>query len=147
MILIKSISCPDIIVRNKIITLKTTLCFFFPQLNGLERSFYSFYVCTAVRKFFFFLDPLRSGKIRIQDILACSFLDDLLEVGLDLQNLCLYVLNSSFSFKSPFVLSHIRASLSVCIHLPQTEVNQVFSYLKFYLLIILHIFMCLCKVQ
>ncbi|GFR61812.1 serine/threonine-protein phosphatase 2A regulatory subunit B'' subunit gamma [Elysia marginata] len=50
------------------------------KLNGLERSFYSFYVCTAVRKFFFFLDPLRSGKIRIQDILACSFLDDLLEL-------------------------------------------------------------------
>ncbi|TTY87651.1 Serine/threonine-protein phosphatase 2A regulatory subunit B'' subunit gamma [Bagarius yarrelli] len=51
----------------------------FLQLDGLEKSFYSFYVCTAVRKFFFFLDPLRTGKIKIQDILACSFLDDLLE--------------------------------------------------------------------
>lgn len=50
------------------------------QLDGLEKSFYSFYVCTAVRKFFFFLDPLRTGKVKIQDILACSFLDDLLEV-------------------------------------------------------------------
>lgn len=52
-----------------------------PQLEGLERSFHSFYVCTAVRKFFFFLDPLRTGKIRIRDILSCSFLDDLLEVS------------------------------------------------------------------
>lgn len=52
-----------------------------PQLEGLERSFHSFYVCTAVRKFFFFLDPLRTGKIRIRDILSCSFLDDLLEVN------------------------------------------------------------------
>ncbi|XP_037049897.1 serine/threonine-protein phosphatase 2A regulatory subunit B'' subunit gamma-like [Bradysia coprophila] len=51
-----------------------------PQLEGLERSFHSFYVCTAVRKFFFFLDPLRTGKIRIRDILSCSFLDDLLEL-------------------------------------------------------------------
>lgn len=51
-----------------------------PQLEGLEKSFHSFYVCTAVRKFFFFLDPLRKGKIRIRDILACSFLDDLLEL-------------------------------------------------------------------
>lgn len=51
-----------------------------PQLEGLERSFHSFYVCTAVRKFFFFLDPLGTGKVRIRDILACSFLDDLLEV-------------------------------------------------------------------
>ena len=51
------------------------------QLDGLEKSFYSFYVCTAVRKFFFFLDPLRTGKVKIQDILACSFLDDLIEVG------------------------------------------------------------------
>ena len=50
------------------------------QLDGLEKSFYSFYICTAVRKFFFFLDPLRTGRVRIQDILACSFLDDLLEV-------------------------------------------------------------------
>ncbi|XP_023225429.1 serine/threonine-protein phosphatase 2A regulatory subunit B'' subunit gamma-like isoform X3 [Centruroides sculpturatus] len=49
-------------------------------LDGLEKSFHSFYVCTAVRKFFFFLDPMRTGKIKIQDILACSFLDDLLEL-------------------------------------------------------------------
>lgn len=52
----------------------------FPQLTGLEKSFHSFYVCTAVRKFFFFLDPLRTGKIRIRDILSCCFLDDLLEL-------------------------------------------------------------------
>lgn len=51
-----------------------------PQLEGLENSFHSFYVCTAVRKFFFFLDPLRTGKIRIRDILSCGFLDDLLEL-------------------------------------------------------------------
>ncbi|ESP03036.1 hypothetical protein LOTGIDRAFT_110627 [Lottia gigantea] len=51
-----------------------------PQLNGLEKSFYSFYVCTAVRKFFFFLDPVKTGKIKIVDILTCSFLDDLLEL-------------------------------------------------------------------
>ncbi|XP_046686350.1 serine/threonine-protein phosphatase 2A regulatory subunit B'' subunit gamma-like [Homalodisca vitripennis] len=50
------------------------------QLDGLEKSFHSFYVCTAVRKFLFFLDPLRTGKVRIQDILACSFLDDLLQL-------------------------------------------------------------------
>ncbi|XP_070098189.1 serine/threonine-protein phosphatase 2A regulatory subunit B'' subunit gamma isoform X3 [Equus przewalskii] len=62
-------------LENYILELIPTL----PQLDGLEKSFYSFYVCTAVRKFFFFLDPLRTGKIKIQDILACSFLDDLLE--------------------------------------------------------------------
>ncbi|XP_060583128.1 serine/threonine-protein phosphatase 2A regulatory subunit B'' subunit gamma-like isoform X1 [Ruditapes philippinarum] len=63
-------------LENYILELIPTL----PQLNGLEKSFYSFYVCTAVRKFFFFLDPMRKGKIKIQDILACSFLDDLLEL-------------------------------------------------------------------
>ncbi|XP_022081384.1 serine/threonine-protein phosphatase 2A regulatory subunit B'' subunit gamma-like [Acanthaster planci] len=63
-------------LENYILELIPTL----PQLDGLEKSFYSFYVCTAVRKFFFFLDPMRTGKIRIQDILACSFLDDLLEL-------------------------------------------------------------------
>eukprot|EP00093_Oithona_nana_P011439 11439.XXX_267153_265527_1 [CDS] Oithona nana genome sequencing. len=63
-------------VENYIAELIETL----PQLDGLDKSFHSFYVCTAVRKFFFFLDPLRTGKIRILDILACSFLDDLLEL-------------------------------------------------------------------
>lgn len=52
-----------------------------PQLEGLEKSFHSFYVCTAVRKFFFFLDSLRTGRIRIRDVLASSFLEDLLEVS------------------------------------------------------------------
>lgn len=51
------------------------------QLEGLEKTFHSFYVCTVVRKFFFFLDPMRTGRIKIRDILACNFLDDLLEVS------------------------------------------------------------------
>lgn len=51
-----------------------------PQLEGLEKSFHSFYVCTAVRKFLFFLDPLKLGKVRIQDVLASGFLDELLEL-------------------------------------------------------------------
>ena len=63
-------------VENYIAELIETL----PQLDGLDHSFHSFYVCTAVRKFFFFLDPLRTGRIKIQDILASSFLDDLLEL-------------------------------------------------------------------
>ena len=63
-------------LENYILELIETL----PQLDGLEKSFHPFYVCTAVRKFFFFLDPLKTGKIKIQDVLACSFLDDLLEL-------------------------------------------------------------------
>lgn len=63
-------------LENYILELIPTL----PQLDGLEKNFYSFYVCTAVRKFFFFLDPMRTGRIKIQDILSCSFLDDLLEL-------------------------------------------------------------------
>ncbi|KYN26665.1 Serine/threonine-protein phosphatase 2A regulatory subunit B'' subunit gamma, partial [Trachymyrmex cornetzi] len=63
-------------LENYILELIPTL----PQLEGLEKSFHSFYVCTAVRKFLFFLDPLRTGKVHILDILAFSFLDDLLEL-------------------------------------------------------------------
>lgn len=48
-------------LENYILELIPTL----PQLDGLEKSFYSFYVCTAVRKFFFFLDPLRTGETRL----------------------------------------------------------------------------------
>lgn len=51
-----------------------------PELQELESRYITFYVCTAVRKFFFFLDPKRLGKVRITDILVSGFLDDLLEV-------------------------------------------------------------------
>lgn len=51
-----------------------------PQLEGLESSFHSFYICTAVRKFIYFLDNLRAGRVRILDVLVCSFLDNLLEL-------------------------------------------------------------------
>lgn len=35
------------------------------QLDGLEKSFHSFYLCTAVRKFLFFLDPIRANRVGI----------------------------------------------------------------------------------
>jgi serine/threonine-protein phosphatase 2A regulatory subunit B'' len=63
-------------LENYIFELIPTL----PQLEILERSFYSFYVCTAVRKFFFFLDPLRTGKVKITEILSSGFLDQLIEL-------------------------------------------------------------------
>lgn len=63
-------------LENYIFELIPTL----PQLEILERSFYSFYVCTAVRKFFFFLDPLRTGKVKITEILASGYLDQLIEL-------------------------------------------------------------------
>lgn len=51
-----------------------------PKLEDLEESFYNFYICTAVRKFFFFLDPSRTRQVKIQDVLTCGFLDDLLDL-------------------------------------------------------------------
>ena len=42
----------------------------FPQLEQLTEPFYPFYVITSVRKFFFFLDPKRTGKIQIKDMLT-----------------------------------------------------------------------------
>lgn len=41
-----------------------------PELAALQENFYPFYVFTAVRKFFFFLDPNRTGKIRVRDFTA-----------------------------------------------------------------------------
>ncbi|VDP82732.1 unnamed protein product [Schistosoma mattheei] len=63
-------------LENYMLELIPTLC----QLSELEPTFQTFYVCTAVRKFFFFLDPLRSGRVRITDILASGFLDSMLEL-------------------------------------------------------------------
>ena len=81
--------------ENYILELIETL----PQLDGLEKSFHSFYVCTAVRKFFFFLDPLRAGRIRIQDVLACSFLDDLLELRSDIIIIFYYLSVSKYTVR------------------------------------------------
>lgn len=66
----------EIDMENYIIDIIPTLS----QLNVVEQSFHSFYVCTVVKKFFFFLDPLHTGKIRIRDILASGLLAELLEL-------------------------------------------------------------------
>jgi len=50
-----------------------------PQLNSLQEEFYPFYVFTAVRKFFFFLDPKRTGRIHIHDLLSSNILSELYE--------------------------------------------------------------------
>ena len=41
------------------------------------RSFFPFYVCTAVRKFFFFLDPSRTGRVKIKDLITSPILAEL----------------------------------------------------------------------
>lgn len=51
-----------------------------PQLNSLQEEFYPFYVFTAVRKFFFFLDPKRTGRLRIRDLLSSPILPELYEL-------------------------------------------------------------------
>lgn len=45
----------------------------------LQEEFYPFYVFTAVRKFFFFLDPKKTGKIYIRDLLPSTILPELYE--------------------------------------------------------------------
>jgi len=51
-----------------------------PQLNSLQEEFYPFYVFTAVRKFFFFLDPKRTGRISIRELLSSPILPELYEL-------------------------------------------------------------------
>lgn len=51
-----------------------------PALNSLQEEFYPFYVFTAVRKFFFFLDPKHTGRIHIRDLLSSSILEELYEL-------------------------------------------------------------------
>ncbi|KAI9363386.1 hypothetical protein DFJ73DRAFT_510557 [Zopfochytrium polystomum] len=50
------------------------------KLGSVSRSFHKFYICTAVRKFIFFLDPLRRGRISIQSILLSPILTELFEL-------------------------------------------------------------------
>jgi Ca2+-binding EF-hand superfamily protein len=51
-----------------------------PQLQSLEPDFYPYYVFTAVRKFAFFLDPLRKGRIAIRDLVASPILREFNEL-------------------------------------------------------------------
>jgi len=51
-----------------------------PQLETLQEEFYPFYVFTAVRKFFFFLDPMKKGRISIQALLTSPILPELYEL-------------------------------------------------------------------
>jgi len=47
-----------------------------PRLGTLESDFYPYYVFTAVRKFVFFLDPNKTGKIRIRDIINSPIMEE-----------------------------------------------------------------------
>eukprot|EP00051_Salpingoeca_urceolata_P001805 m.44247 g.44247 ORF g.44247 m.44247 type:complete len:519 (-) comp11688_c0_seq1:31-1587(-) len=51
-----------------------------PQLSSLDEHFYWTYVVYATRKFFFFLDPNRTRKIKIQDVLSSKILAEFLEL-------------------------------------------------------------------
>lgn len=67
----------EIDMENYIIDIIPTLA----QISGcVQPSFLSFYVCTVVKKFFFFLDPLHTGRIRIRDVLVSGLLTELLEL-------------------------------------------------------------------
>ncbi|KAI8925809.1 hypothetical protein BC831DRAFT_400764 [Entophlyctis helioformis] len=50
------------------------------NLRNISASFEKFYLCTCVRKFLFFLDPLRRGKVPIDSILLSPILTELFEL-------------------------------------------------------------------
>ena len=57
-----------------------------PALADLREEFFPFYKVTAVRKFLFFLDPRRRGRVQIKQMLASPVTHELLELRrLDLQ--------------------------------------------------------------
>lgn len=47
-----------------------------PKLATLDPQFYPTYVVFAARKFFFYLDTTRCGKIKIKDLLMSDILDE-----------------------------------------------------------------------
>lgn len=52
----------------------------FSQLQNIPEAFQQYYVITAVRKFFFFLDPKKTGKIYIKDMLTSPILAELYDL-------------------------------------------------------------------
>ena len=51
-----------------------------PQLSKLEQHFYVTYVLYASRKFFFFLDDMRIGKIKVQKLLLSDIMGEFNEL-------------------------------------------------------------------
>ena len=51
-----------------------------PALTELREEFFPFYKVTAVRKFLFFLDPRRRGRVQIRSMLASPVTHELLEL-------------------------------------------------------------------
>ncbi|GBG30910.1 Serine/threonine-protein phosphatase 2A regulatory subunit B'' subunit gamma [Hondaea fermentalgiana] len=49
-------------------------------LEDLQENFYPFYVFTAVRKFFFFLDPRKMGRIPLRELITSPILHELLHL-------------------------------------------------------------------
>ncbi|KAJ3379317.1 Serine/threonine-protein phosphatase 2A regulatory subunit B'' subunit gamma [Entophlyctis sp. JEL0112] len=50
------------------------------KLESLNKSVYPYYLCSAVSKFMFYLDPLKRGKVSIQKILLSPILTELFEL-------------------------------------------------------------------
>ncbi|ORY26412.1 EF-hand [Rhizoclosmatium globosum] len=50
------------------------------KLDSLNPSVHQYYICSSVRKFLFFMDPLKRGKIAIQKILLSPILTELFEL-------------------------------------------------------------------
>ena len=53
----------------------------FPFYDEINDDIKEYYLLVAVRKFFFFLDPKRTGKIYINDIVTSSILPEFLEMS------------------------------------------------------------------
>ena len=52
----------------------------FGPLKYIPEPFQNYYVITSVRKFFFFLDPKKTGKIYIKDMLCSPILAELYDL-------------------------------------------------------------------
>lgn len=49
-------------------------------MKNIEKEYEKYYIIAAVRKFFFFLDPKRTGRIYIKDMLTSPILAELYEL-------------------------------------------------------------------
>lgn len=54
---------------------------FLDQIKDIERWFIPYYLCTVSRRFFFFLDPIRVGRVRICDVMASGLLESFFALG------------------------------------------------------------------
>ena len=77
------LSCEGYLTESDLDDYLKTQVQHFPFFESIEPRFREYYILVAQRKFFFFFDPKRTGRISINEVVTSSVINEFLEMGDD----------------------------------------------------------------